>query len=103
VIGKEASRLAEVATQRLHAKYFAGFVFDGLGCWPTIFATPDDSDDFADAALEVQWMVRVIDQYSVPRNADGIRSGHVLRASGQALGALQLAWRTDRQRRKWVG
>ena len=101
--GEEAGGLAEIVAQRLHAEDFAGFVFDSLSRRAALFATPDDFDDLADAALEVQRMIRVIHEDAVPRDADGIRGGHVLRAGGQALRVLQLAGRTDRQRRKRVG
>ena len=103
VVGEEAGGLAEIVAQRLHAEDFAGFVFDGLGRGAALLATPDDFDDLADAALDVQRMIRVIHEDAVPRDADGIRGGHVLRAGGQALRVLQLAGRTDRQRRKRVG
>lgn len=98
VVAEEAGRLAEPFAQGLHAEQGAGFVFDGLGA-----ILPDDFDDLADAALDVQRMIRVIHEDAVPRDADGIRGGHVLRAGGQALRVLQLAGRTDRQRRKRVG
>ena len=104
MVGEEVRGLAEVVAQRLHAEDFAGFEFDRLSRRAALFAGPDDFHDLADASLDVEGMICVIDEDPVPGDVfDRIRSGHVLRAGGQAIRVLQLARRTDRQRCERVG
>ena len=74
MISEEAGRLAEIIAERLQSEDFADFVFDGLSRGAALFATPDDSDDLANAELDVQWMIRVINEDAIPGNADGISS-----------------------------
>ena len=72
VVGEEAGGLAEIVAHGLHAEDFAGFVFYGLGRGAALLATPDDFDDLADAALDVQRVIRVIHEDAVPRNLNRI-------------------------------
>ena len=105
MVGEEVSGLAEVVTQGAHAQNLARLAFDGL---PAVL--PDDLQHLVDAGLEVQRMARVIYQDAVPRNLERIipaafllQPGHIFPGDGQTLLVLELAGRTDRQRRERVG
>jgi hypothetical protein len=79
-----------------------------LYCVGTLF--PDEIENLSDTANYVTWVIQVVDENTVPRNfmrvmplVSSLQAADVALSQWHALLILQLAWRTNWQRREWIG
>lgn len=91
VIGEEGAGFAEVVAQGSHPEEVAGFLLDGGGA-----LLPNQLKARADALLQVEGVIGIVDEDAVPRELHRVIGGQIFGRHRQAGGVLQHAGRAVR-------